>query len=134
MKSLNDVALNNFCKNMIDQDAKKNKAIVLFYFDPNCDHCQHQTEDIIANKDILKKVNFYFISLDSFRRIKKFKDYYHLQDLSEITVAKDYEYNVFKTFKIESIPTNIVYNSNHKIVKIYPGGMSVSQLKNVLNL
>jgi peroxiredoxin len=113
---------------------KKNRATVFFFFDPNCEHCQHETEEIIANKDILKKVRFYFISLDSIQRIKKFVEYYRLKDYPEITVAKDFEYKALSTFKIESIPTNLIYNSKHKIVAIFSGGIGVKELKKVLDI
>lgn len=115
-------------------NAKKGKATVFFYFDPNCDHCQQETEDIIANKEILKNANFYFITLDTLSKARKFLNHYQLYKYPEIILAKDYMYKGMRTFKLKSIPTNFVYNKEHVIVKIFEGSMSVSDLRKVLNI
>jgi len=116
------------------KDIKSKKATVFFYFDPNCEHCQKETEDIIENKDILSKTHFYFISLDSIRKIKEFMQYYQLQSLPGITVASDYEFSSLNIFKIKSIPSSIVYNSRNQIVAIFEGRMTVAKLREVLNI
>jgi peroxiredoxin len=112
--------------------AVKNKPLVLFYFDPACSHCQDETRDILAKKEILKEVSFYFISLDSMSRIREFIDYYKLKDFPEITVAKDYEYKALTKFQIKAIPTNLVYNANHELIKIVVGDVKVNELKIIL--
>lgn len=113
--------------------ATKNKAVIVFYFDPSCDHCQKETEDILANKDIFKNMNFYFISLDSMRRIRSFVDHYKLKEFPEITVVKDHEFKALSIFQIKSIPTNVVYNRKHELVKIFIGGVKVGDLKKIIN-
>jgi peroxiredoxin len=112
--------------------AIKDKAIVVFYFDPGCSHCQKETEELVANKEILNEVNFYFVSIDSMQKIKSFEYYYRLKEFNQIIVAKDHEFKGLSTFKVTSIPTNIVYNNKHKLVKIFVGEAKINDIKDVL--
>lgn len=113
---------------------KNGKATLLFYFEPNCAHCQNETEDLLTNKNILEKTNIYFISLDPMERIRKFMKYYNLRELPGITVAKDYQFSAINIFKLNMIPSNIVYNNKNEIVKIFEGGISVHDLDIALNI
>src|SRR5262245_17319407 len=37
-------------------DLKKNRPVLIMVFNPDCDHCKHETEEIIKNIDSLKNV------------------------------------------------------------------------------
>src|SRR5437868_329142 len=53
-------------------DLPKNKAVLLMIFDPNCDHCQHETEDLIKNIESFKNVQIVMSTNASFDKLKDF--------------------------------------------------------------
>ena len=43
-------------------DLPQNKAILIILFDPNCDHCKHETEEIVKNIDNFRNVQIVMVT------------------------------------------------------------------------
>jgi len=104
------------------------KASVFFYFDPECEHCQKETDSIIKNKEKLKNVQFYFLSNSTAREVSNFYNYYGLASLKNVFVGMDYEYSFFNVFLPPSIPYMAIYNSDKRLSKVYYGAADIASL------
>jgi peroxiredoxin len=118
----------------IESKAHKGYATVFFFFDENCHYCEEETQSIVQNDAKLKKVKFYFLSINSISRIERFKERYHLDQYSNILVGKDHEYSILKLFKINGIPAMVVYDEKGRLMKIFEGGTKAPELISLLKL
>src|SRR5216110_211077 len=53
-------------------DLSKNKPVLIILFDPSCDHCKHETEEIISKIDSFKNIQIVMITNAEFAELKKF--------------------------------------------------------------
>ena len=53
-------------------DLKKNRETIIMYFSPECDHCKHQTKDIIESIDKLKNIEIVMATYFPFGEMKEF--------------------------------------------------------------
>jgi hypothetical protein len=104
------------------------KPSVFFYFDPECDHCQKETKEIIEHRERLKKVRFYLFSSATIEEIQNFSKYYGLDTLTNFFVGRDYEYSFYNVFLPSTIPYMAVYDHRNNLSKIYNGEADISSL------
>ena len=110
------------------EDIKPGKPCVFFYFDPGCEHCQKETEEIKSHAEDLKDVAIYFISNDNPRKIAQFKDYYHLESMKNITVGLDYNYTFMNVFLPSAIPYLAVYNHRLELTGVFKSSPKIEDL------
>ncbi|WP_106603566.1 peroxiredoxin family protein [Chitinophaga ginsengisoli] len=103
--------------------------VAFVFFHPECDECQNETRDIINNIDKLKKINFYFISVASFKDIKSFKEQFGLTKYSNIVVGKDNMFSFPKFFEdANKIPFIAIFNRERKLKLILKGGFNADEV------
>ncbi len=54
------------------EDIKKNRPTLIIIFSPTCDHCKHQTQDILADMDKFKNTEIVMATLQPFEEMKEF--------------------------------------------------------------
>jgi thiol-disulfide isomerase/thioredoxin len=107
---------------------KKNKPVFLILFSPDCDHCKHETEDIIRNIDKLKDVHIVMATSQPFEKMKEFYKTYKLDKYKNITVGRDRQYMLITYFDISSLPMIAIYDKKHKLIKRHEGTMTVADM------
>lgn len=107
---------------------KKNKPVFLILFSPDCDHCKHETEDIIRNIDKLKDVHIVMATSQPFEKMKEFYKHYQLEKYKNITVGRDRQYMLISYFDISSLPMIAIYDKKHKLIKRHEGTMTVADM------
>jgi hypothetical protein len=112
----------------------KHKPIVIMFFSPDCEHCQHEAQELVANKEVLKDVPILMLSIFNMQDIINFYDKYNLKEMPNVTVGQDYNFNLGVKFKMQTFPAMYVYNEDRKIVKAFVGNVSVSKILNALGL
>lgn len=95
------------------------RPIILFYFRPDCPHCNKETKDLLNNIDSLKNVQIYFVSPMALGEIRNYCKAYQLENYKNIVVGKDYKFSFYKVFKPATVPYMAIYNSQKKLVKVY---------------
>ena len=109
------------------------KPIVLMYFSPDCEHCQHETEEILKNMDSLRQVHFVMLTALPFDKMRNFWVYYKLGNYKNITVGRDYEFFFSRHYGSQYVPYLAIYDRNKKLVKVFDGGTKVSTLIQLVN-
>ncbi len=107
---------------------KKNKPVVFFFFNPDCDHCHLETKNLVAKIDQLKNVQILMISILDFNAIKKFYNEYKLADYPNITMARETTYNLPGFFNIHSIPDVYVYDKKGKFISTFKKEFPVEKI------
>src|SRR6516225_667071 len=61
-------------------DIKKHRRTIVMFFSPDCDHCKHQTESILADFAQFKDIEIVMATYQPFSEMKEFNSHYHLAD------------------------------------------------------
>jgi thioredoxin-related protein len=129
-----DVLLEDSSTHFNTQQIPQGKSTLLIYFSPDCEHCQAQTESLLANIRALKDIQIYFLTAASISELKAFSQTYHLDHYSNITTANDYQYAFFRIFKVTGFPYVVIYDNNRQLVKLYKGETDIHRIVNALHI
>ena len=79
-------------------------------FSPDCDHCVHATEDLIANIKSFKNAEIILASSLSYGSVKKFYNDLHLAAYKNIHVGYDSKRFLSSFYEVRSFPSIFLYN------------------------
>ena len=104
---------------------KKNKPFVLMFFNPDCDHCQKETKELLAYKEELKGLQIIMVSPAAFGLIKSFYEEYNIASMPSIIMAQDLNYTLGSRFQLRTYPSLFVYDASGKLAKAFVGNVGV---------
>lgn len=104
---------------------------ILVFFQPDCDHCQREAEEIVNHLEKFKEYKMYFISSGAIPAIQKFSKDYKLEGFSNIVFARTEGDNVLKTLGPIETPSLYIYK-NGQIVKAFNGETPVTNILSYL--
>lgn len=111
----------------------KKTAVVITFFNPDCEHCQHEATQLANAMDKLKKIEFIWASYaPSFEEINAFAQKYHLNNLPNVHFVKDVNYSIPSFYHLEMTPYMVAYNKKRQLVKTFPAGVSPRELIQLL--
>ena len=114
-------------------DLKENKPLLLMIFSPDCSHCQHETEEMIAHKDEMKDIQIVMITLYSFEKMKDFITRYKLDQLPNVTVGRDINYFTPGFYSLRNLPFMAMYGKNGQLIGGFEGSLSIPEVIKVFN-
>lgn len=104
------------------------KATMVVVFDPECDHCQHETEDIVKNIDKLKDITIVMASPAEFSKIKSFYSKYNLKRFKNIVMGRDTGFVLPTFYKISNLPFMAFYNKKGDLIDAFEGNLSIPKI------
>jgi thioredoxin-related protein len=102
-------------------DVPKNKPVLLMIFDPNCDHCQHETEDILKNIDSFKNIQIVMSTNASFELLKDFYNKYGLANYKNIVAGVEMQYFLVPFYDVKNLPYLAMYDKKGKLMTTHEG-------------
>ena len=112
----------------VKADLQKKKAVMIMVFSPDCDHCQHEVKEIIANIDLFKDVQILLVSHLGYHYIKAFYEEYHIANYPDITMGWDHSYFFSTFYNTKFLPAIFLYNKRGKFVKAFDGSVPVQKI------
>ncbi len=112
-------------------DLKKNKPAMMIVFNPDCEHCQHETEEIIKNIDKFKGIQIVMSSMVTITEIKAFIEKYQLSKYDNITVGKDVSYFLPAYYQFNNLPFLAFYDKKHKLISEFSGSLPIEKVLKV---
>jgi peroxiredoxin len=113
--------------NVIDLKTLKSKTVVVL-FQPDCDHCQHEAEEIKANLDRFKNQTMYFVSSSPVDQIVKFSKDYKLNDQRNIYFGSTTVQKILDTFGPIAAPSIYIYDESGQLVQKFNGQTPVGEI------
>lgn len=110
---------------------KKNKPVLIVLFNPECDHCKHETEEIIKHMDDLKKVQIIMATMAQYAPMKDFYVKYKLDEYKNIKVGQDFQYMLPSFYRVHSLPYLAMYNEKGDLLTTFEGTMKIEDLISV---
>jgi thioredoxin-related protein len=115
-------------------DLPKSRPVLIILFDPNCDHCQHETEEILKHIDSLKNIQIVMATNADFADLKKFNQHYNLDKFKNIKAGIESKSYLATFFAIHNLPYLAMYNGHGVLLRTHEGGMKVENIQKVFEL
>lgn len=84
-------------------------------FSPDCEHCQHEAEQFIANAEALKDIHIVMVTTAPIYRMKAFMEQYGLRSMKNLVVAKDPYYLLCRPFTASATIPSGPYTTKKEI-------------------
>jgi thioredoxin-related protein len=97
-------------------------------FSPDCDHCKHETEELIKNIEKFKKIQILMVTWQPFEEMKKFYEEYQLSRFSNIIVTKDQSFFLPPFFDIHNLPFLVFYDKHGKLISVFEGNLPMDKV------
>lgn len=110
------------------EDLPKRKSALIMLFSPECDHCRHQTDSILANIDRFKDIQIVMASVLPFDYIKRFYVEYKLDQYPNIVVGRDSQFLLPGFFQSHSLPVLGLYDKKKNLIEVAEGTLPLSVL------
>ena len=101
-------------------------------FSPDCEHCIHSTEDLLAHDDLFKNTQIVMATSLSWEHIQKFWQDHKIADHPNIRVGLDNNYFLGQFYQLHSFPAIIVYNKKGKFVTFFDGSVKWEKIAKAL--
>lgn len=102
-------------------DVKKGRRTIVMYFSPDCEHCKHQTEAILADWDQFKDIEIVMATYQPFDEMKQFNEHYHIYEHSNILMGRDEKFVLPPFYKIRNLPYLALYDKKGKLITTFEG-------------
>ncbi len=113
-----------------EQDLSAKHNTFLMIFNPNCGHCEDQTEYLEKNIDQLKDTRVILVGnklvvqyMGDFIKNLKLNDY-----SPTLSIAIDSADYINQTFLYSALPQINIYSPEHKLLKVFSGGAMMDSL------
>ena len=106
----------------------KKSPVMLMIFNPQCEHCQHETEQVIKNIDGFKDVQIVMATLMPYDSMMKFREKYNLAQYDNIIVGQDIQYFLPTFYMIEQLPFLAFYNKKKELISVFEGSMPIEKV------
>lgn len=108
-----------------NEELPKGKPMVLIFFNPDCEHCQKETKELLAYKEELKNIPIVMVSALSYRLVKEFYTEYNLASMPNVKMGQDINYVLGTKYHPTRYPAIFVYDAKGKLSKVFAGGGEV---------
>ncbi len=109
-------------------DLPKKTPVMLMYFHPKCEHCQHLAEEIADNSEKLKNIHIVMATSMQFDSLKTFRQKYLPGDHKNIVIAFDPGFFLMDYFRVNRMPFIALYNEWKELIGGYDGGLTVEKI------
>jgi thioredoxin-related protein len=112
------------------ESIKKNRRVLLMFFSPECEHCKHQMQDILADFDKFKDIEIVMATFQPFEQMQTFYTYYRIADHPNILMGRDEKYMLPPYFRMQSLPYLALYDKKGNYITHFEGNQKVETILN----
>ena len=95
----------------------KNKYLIVYFYDPNCGHCQKQTPILWGKYEQIKKFNAEVVAVCATDEVKKWKSFIQKYQFQWVNLADPkYQCNFRYEYNIRSYPMTYILDKERKII------------------
>lgn len=110
------------------EDLPKKKPVLLMIFSPECDHCQHETEKLVANKEALKEVQIVMATTYPIYQMKEFAEKYGLTTMENVVVGRDTYYLLPSFYEMHNLPYLALYDKKGNLIYTFEGSVGIDKV------
>ena len=110
------------------EDLPKQKPLLLLLFSPDCDHCQHEAEQLAANKEAFQNMHIVLVSTYPLYRLKEFAAKYGLDQMQNVVMTKDPYYLLVAFYAVRNLPYRALYDKKGKLIRTFEGSVEMEKV------
>jgi thiol-disulfide isomerase/thioredoxin len=111
----------------IKDELPKKLPVMLMIFNPTCEHCQHETEEIIKHISQFKGKQIVMATMMPYDSMMAFRERYKLAQFNNIIVAQDPHFFLPPYYMINSLPFLAFYNKKKELISVFEGSMPIEK-------
>lgn len=111
-----------------EKNLKKNQAVFIDLFSPDCEHCQKATEEMIDSIAKFKNIQIVMATTLSFDKMKEFIEKNKLTRFPNVIVGQDFQLILPTFYQIKNFPFLAFYNKNGKLIDVAEGALPVTKI------
>lgn len=108
-----------------NEGLQKNKPFILMFFNPDCDHCQKETKELLAYKEELKNIQIVMTTALPYRMVKEFYTDYNIASMPNIKMGQDPTFTLGTKYHPGRYPAIYIYDATGNLVKVFSGNVGV---------
>lgn len=109
-------------------DLHKNHKTMVMYFSPDCEHCKHQTEAILADFKDFKDIEIVMATYQPFSEMKEFNEHYKIYQHPNILIGRDEQFRLPPFYKIRNLPYLALYDKKGNLITTFEGTQQADTL------
>ena len=117
-------SLNFYSKDQLAQG----KPLLLMVFNPDCSHCQHETEQLREKKDAFKDFQIVMITLQPLWEMNAFVEKYKVAEIPNVVTGKDVYYFSPSFFRYRNLPFHALYNARGELITTFEGSVGIEKI------
>ena len=102
-------------------------------FSPDCDHCQHEAQEIVARKADFRNTHIIMATTYPIARMNEFAATYGLDKMENVVMAKDPFYVLLSFYSIRQFPYLALYDKKRKLIKTFEGSVGIDAVLQAFN-
>jgi hypothetical protein len=102
------------------------RPIVFMYLDPTCKDCIEMVKKILFHYAEFKNVHLLMVTESDKLQVVSFIEEYKIDDHYDIKILLDKKEVMYRQFKLFSVPSFVVYDSNMELVKVIDDSFNFS--------
>ena len=115
-------------------DLKKDKPVMIIYFQPDCGHCQHMMNQMRPEMDKFKNVQVILVTFVQLKAIRVFYKDYGLQKYPNFIVGTEgYSHPLLNIYNLKTTPYIALYDHKGKLYRTFEKAPSMNELEKAVN-
>lgn len=102
--------------------------VLLIIFQPDCDHCQHEAQEIEENIAAFRDHTLYFVSSSPMEEVKRFATEYKLAGIPNVKFGWTTTESIINNFGPIQTPSVYIYSSQGKLIKHFNGQVAIGEI------
>ncbi|GHT76183.1 hypothetical protein FACS189463_0740 [Bacteroidia bacterium] len=111
-----------------EKSLKKHIPTLFLFFDPSCELCHEELQQINENREKLNNGQIIFFSVESAETIRNFLEKLQFSPSLNLFFLIDTSEILVNTMEIKGPPTAIIYGKNGKLIKRFNGPVKIETL------
>jgi thioredoxin-related protein len=108
-------------------DLPKKKALMLMLFSPMCEHCKHETAELLRNIDKFEDVQILMATSNPFDSMKVFIENFGLAAYKNIVVTYDPQFFLISYYQLHNLPFIAFYNKKQEFISVFEGNIPIDK-------
>lgn len=131
IKTLPSFTLESLDGNIFSSDDLEKGPLLIVYFHPECEYCQYEISTLISNDIQSRGIKILLVSNARPEAIRKFMEPFDINS-ENFNILSDTSVVFSEMFGIHTVPVNILYDVNLKLVKYFKGEVKTETILNYL--
>lgn len=110
------------------EDLPRKRPVLIMVFSPDCEHCKHETEEIIKNIKEFKKIQIVMATFLPLDKMKKFYGFFELYRYENIVVGRDENFILAPFYNLRNMPFLAFYDKKGNLIDVNEGNLPVDKI------